>query len=84
MFPSSIFHTGMNEIFKVADEISVLRDGKMVITGKTKNLDMKMLIDYMIGKTLKKQWNGKNARRRSATEVLLKWNIYRSATRCRI
>jgi ribose transport system ATP-binding protein len=44
----------MSEIFKVSDEISVLRDGKMVVTEKTDNLDMKKLIDYMIGTTVEK------------------------------
>lgn len=61
----------MNEIFKVADEISVLRDGKMVITEKTKNLDMKMLIDYMIGKNVEKAMEWEERKTPVGDEVLL-------------
>ena len=49
----------MNEIFRVADEVSVLRNGKMVITEDIKNLDMKKLIDYIIGSSVEKtmEWH---------------------------
>lgn len=61
----------MNEIFEVADEISVLRDGKMVITEKTENLDMKILIDYMIGKNVEKAMEWEERKTPVGNEILL-------------
>ena len=42
----------MDEIFEICDEISVLRDGKMVLTKKTEDTDMNELIAAMVGRAL--------------------------------
>lgn len=43
----------MDEIFKIADSITVLRDGKLVCTEETKNLSSEQLIKMMVGRELK-------------------------------
>lgn len=42
----------MDEIFEICDEISVLRDGKLVMTKKTQETDMNELIAAMVGRAL--------------------------------
>ncbi|MDR1900902.1 MAG: sugar ABC transporter ATP-binding protein [Treponema sp.] len=39
----------MNEILEIADEVTVLRDGKHVITEDAKNLTIAGIINYMLG-----------------------------------
>ena len=42
----------MDEVFEICDEVSVLRDGKMVLTKETAKTDMNELIAAMVGRTL--------------------------------
>ena len=42
----------MDEIFEICDEVSVLRDGKMIVTKKTSETDMNDLISHMVGRPL--------------------------------
>ena len=42
----------MDEIFEICDEVSVMRDGKMVLTKETKETSMNELIAAMVGRTL--------------------------------
>jgi methyl-galactoside transport system ATP-binding protein len=42
----------MDEIFQICDEVSVLRDGKMVTTKDVKNTDLNELIAAMVGRSL--------------------------------
>ena len=42
----------MDEIFEICDEVSVMRDGKMVMTKATKDTNMNELIAAMVGRTL--------------------------------
>ena len=42
----------MDEIFEICDEVSVLRDGKMVLTKATKDTNMNELIAAMVGRAL--------------------------------
>ncbi len=42
----------MDEIFEICDEISVLRDGKLVMAKKTRDTDMDELISAMVGRAL--------------------------------
>lgn len=46
----------MDEIFQVCDEVSVLRDGSMVLTEDIKNTDMNRLISAMVGRSLDKRF----------------------------
>lgn len=47
----------MDEIFQISDEITVLRDGKLVGSGLAKNLDNEKLISMMVGRTLEQQFH---------------------------
>lgn len=49
----------MNEIFKVADEITVLRDGRNVITAPSKEFTMEKIIECIIGKNVEKAFEWK-------------------------
>ncbi len=42
----------MDEIFEICDEVSVLRDGRMVMTKPTKDTNMDQLITAMVGRSL--------------------------------
>ena len=42
----------MDEIFEICDEVSVLRDGKMVMTKPTSETNMNELIAAMVGRSL--------------------------------
>ncbi|MEE3420409.1 MAG: sugar ABC transporter ATP-binding protein [Lachnospiraceae bacterium] len=42
----------MDEIFNICDEVSVLRDGKLVMTKSTKETDLNELIAAMVGRSL--------------------------------
>ena len=42
----------MDEIFEICDEVSVMRDGKMVLTKETEKTNMNELIAAMVGRTL--------------------------------
>lgn len=46
----------MDEIFKVCDEVSVLRDGKLIITKPTSQTTMDELISAMVGRSLNKRF----------------------------
>ncbi len=42
----------MDEIFEICDQVSVLRDGKLVLTRRTADTNMNELIAAMVGRTL--------------------------------
>ncbi len=46
----------MDEVFQICDEISVLRDGSMVLTTRTQDTDMNKLISAMVGRSLDKRF----------------------------
>lgn len=46
----------MDEIFEICDEISVLRDGKLVMTKSSKDTDMNELIAAMVGRSLENRF----------------------------
>ena len=46
----------MDEIFEICDEVSVLRDGKLVMTEDVKNTDMNRLIAAMVGRSLENRF----------------------------
>jgi ribose transport system ATP-binding protein len=43
----------MNEILSIADEITILRDGRHIITEDAKNLNITSIINYMLGEAAK-------------------------------
>jgi inositol transport system ATP-binding protein len=46
----------MEEIFKIADEITVLRDGQVVETRAVKDFDEKTVIELMVGRKIETQY----------------------------
>jgi methyl-galactoside transport system ATP-binding protein len=42
----------MDEVFEICDQVSVLRDGQMILTENVKDTDMNKLISAMVGRTL--------------------------------
>ncbi|MCI8327284.1 MAG: sugar ABC transporter ATP-binding protein [Lachnospiraceae bacterium] len=46
----------MDEIFEICDEISVLRDGNLVMTKKSEDTDMNELIAAMVGRSLENRF----------------------------
>ena len=46
----------MDEIFEICDEISVLRDGNLVMTKKTEETNMNELITAMVGRSLESRF----------------------------
>ena len=46
----------MDEIFEICDEVSVLRDGNLVMTKSTKDTDMNELIAAMVGRSLESRF----------------------------
>ena len=48
----------MDEIFEIADSISILRDGKMIGTDTVENLTQDKVISMMVGRELWRFSNG--------------------------
>ena len=46
----------MDEVFQVCDQVSVLRDGKMILTKDTASTNMNELISAMVGRSLDKRF----------------------------
>jgi methyl-galactoside transport system ATP-binding protein len=46
----------MEEIFKISDEVTILRDGELVGTHQTSDLDMNKIIKMMVGRTLNQRF----------------------------
>ncbi len=46
----------IEEFFRIADTVTVLRDGKVVTTQKTKDLDSQKLVQYMVGREMKERF----------------------------
>ena len=46
----------MDEIFEICDQVSVLRDGKLVMTKDTKDTDLNELIAAMVGRSLENRF----------------------------
>jgi len=59
----------MDEIFQIADRITILRDGKYIATKNTKDLDKSGLISLMVGREIKELFTAKEL---PESEVILK------------
>ena len=46
----------MDEIFRIADEITVFRDGKSIITKDAKDLTIDQVVEYMVGRKIENQY----------------------------
>ncbi|GAA0799754.1 xylose ABC transporter ATP-binding protein [Faecalicatena orotica] len=63
----------LEEIFKLTDTVSVMRDGKMIVTKKTSELTTDSLVSYMIGRELKNMYPDMETK---AGEVILEIQDY--------
>ncbi|MCX5512975.1 sugar ABC transporter ATP-binding protein [Kaistia algarum] len=61
----------MKEIFEIADRITVLKDGRWVLTEEKDDLDLGRVIDSMIGKALEKAFEWKDRARPASDEPIL-------------
>jgi ribose transport system ATP-binding protein len=61
----------MKEIFEIADRITVLRDGKWVLTENRGDLNLGRLIDSMIGKAVERTFEWKDRPRPSSDRPVL-------------
>lgn len=55
----------MEEIFQIADRITILRDGKNIITESTKNLNIEKVIEHILGHTASEEILASNKEYRS-------------------
>lgn len=46
----------LEEFFRITDSVTVLRDGKTVITKPTKELSLEKLVSYMVGREMKERF----------------------------
>jgi len=46
----------LEELFRITDTISVLRDGKVITSKPTKELNREMLVSYMVGREMKERF----------------------------
>lgn len=46
----------LDEFFRIADTITVMRDGQIVTTQPTKDLDLPKLVSYMVGREMKERF----------------------------
>ncbi|HWQ78898.1 MAG TPA: sugar ABC transporter ATP-binding protein [Anaerovoracaceae bacterium] len=61
----------MNEILKIADEVTILRDGKNVITAPAGDLDIEAIINHMMGEQTEKAFEWKERQYTGSDETLL-------------
>ncbi len=46
----------LDEFFRIADTVTVLRDGKTVVTKPTRELNQQQLVSYMVGREMKERF----------------------------
>ncbi len=61
----------MNEILKIADEVTILRDGKNVITASAAELDIEAIINHMMGEQVEKVFEWQERHYSGSTDNLL-------------
>jgi D-xylose transport system ATP-binding protein len=50
----------LEEFFRITDSVTVLRDGKTVVTKPTKELSLEKLVSYMVGREMKERFPHSN------------------------
>lgn len=62
----------MHEIFQITDSITIMRDGQLVITDRTENLDLDAVIHHMLGSTtIEKAFKRMDRKRKPSDENVL-------------
>lgn len=62
----------LDEIFEISDRVSVMRDGRLITTVKTKETNRQELISLMVGRELKEQYHKVEQTNTDKMEILLK------------
>lgn len=73
----------LEEALEIADRITVLRDGKKVVTDITENFDRNRIVESMVGHQLSDQLYGRNAEARPAGRRVLSVQNLRMGTMVR-
>ena len=73
----------LEEALEIADRITVLRDGKKVVTDITENFDRNRIVESMVGHQLSDQLYGRNAQARPAGRRVLSVQNLRMGTMVR-
>jgi ribose transport system ATP-binding protein len=67
----------LDEVFRIAGRVAILRDGRLVHTAHTGALDRRMMISFMVGRTMDREYPPVSA---APGETLLSVSGLRSAT----
>ena len=67
----------LEEVFKVADRITVLRDGKTIITKEKEQFTNQELIAYMVGRELTQMYPRVSHEAGDVVMEVKNWNVYR-------
>jgi D-xylose transport system ATP-binding protein len=59
----------LEELFRITDKVTVMRDGKEIVTEETKNLTQEKLVKFMVGREMKERFPKAN---RKPGEVIFK------------
>ena len=65
----------MNEIMEIADRISILRDGKIVHTGRIADITLEEIITHMMGESTGKSLTGFPEHTTKTARIFWKWII---------
>jgi ABC-type sugar transport system ATPase subunit len=65
----------MDEIYRIGDRITVLRDGHMIGTEKAAELPRHKLIHWMVGREIQQQFPGRSVKMRQERLTLKKFNL---------
>jgi ribose transport system ATP-binding protein len=73
----------MEEVFEICDRITVLRDGRRVLTEETAKLTMQQVIDQIVGRKLEQAMEWKERHVSEGAEALLEIHSLASGTKLR-
>lgn len=65
----------LDEIFEIADTITVLRDGHTILTDKKEKFDMQSLISHMVGRELAGQFPSKDRKTGEIRLEIKNWSV---------
>ena len=74
----------LDEIFKICDDVVILKDGQFVNMAPTKDMDKDMLITQMVGRELKDMYAPKTKKRPEGMKPVLdvrNWDVYKTGSR---
>lgn len=67
----------LNEVLEIADHVTVIRDGKTIVTKPTKELTQEALIQYMVGRELTNIYPQRTVKPTEETVLEIRnWNVF--------